>query len=208
MIHLAEERMYKNKVLESAASRKEIIAVMLARLTNIETRRHLDRLEVLAQEAGDMLGLPRKQRDELILFSTLHDVGKTALPDSLLDKTAPLTPDEWDKMRRHPELGARIAHSLPELAEVAEDILLHHERWDGSGYPKGLVDDQIPLLVRILSILDAYDTMTHGRPYKKPLTHEDAVGELRKGAGKQFDPDLVELLIAKVFSKIHLLSGR
>lgn len=208
IIRLAEERMYKNKVLESAASRKEIIAMMLARLTNIETRRHLDRLEVLAQETGDILDLPRKQRGELILFSTLHDVGKTALPDSLLDKSTPLTSGEWEQMKRHPELGARIARSLPELAEVAEEILLHHERWDGSGYPKGLKDDQIPLLVRILSILDAYDTMVHGRPYKKSLTHEEAVEELRKGAGRQFDPDLVELIITRVFSKIHAPSGR
>lgn len=207
IIRLAEERMYKNKVLESAASRKEIISTMLARLSNIETRRHLDRLEVLAEEAGRILNLPRKQRDELILFATLHDVGKTALPDSLLDQVTPLSPAEWEEMKRHAELGARIARSLPELTEVAEDILLHHERWDGSGYPRGLVDDQIPLLVRILSILDAYDAMTHGRPYKKSLPHEAAIEELRKGAGRQFDPDLVELLIDKVFSKIHALSG-
>jgi HD-GYP domain-containing protein (c-di-GMP phosphodiesterase class II) len=101
-------------------------------------------------------------------------------------------------MKKHTEIGYHIAHAFPELARVAEAILYHHERWDGSGYPRGLYDDQIPLLVRILSIIDSYEVMTHGRAYKKPLSHEEALQEIRQGAGRQFDPELVKVFLREV----------
>ena len=98
-------------------------------------------------------------------------------------------------MKKHPETGSRIARSTEEFAHVAEDILSHHERWDGTGYPRGLQGGEIPLLARITAVVDAYDVMTHGRPYKKPLSRSEALEECRRCSGNQFDPELVEIFL-------------
>jgi HD-GYP domain-containing protein (c-di-GMP phosphodiesterase class II) len=125
----------------------------------------------------------------------LHDIGKIGVPDSILNKPGKLDTDEWVIMKRHSEIGSRITQSVPEFVRISDYILAHHERWDGNGYPRGLKGEEIPLLSRILCIVDAYDAMTSERAYRKPMTPEAAIQELIENAGKQFDPDLVELII-------------
>ncbi|RQD73769.1 MAG: HD domain-containing protein, partial [Halanaerobium sp. MSAO_Bac5] len=126
------------------------------------------------------------------LLSTLHDIGKTTIEEDLLKKADKLTEKEWKKIKKHSERGYNIANSSEEFALIAEEIYAHHERWDGSGYPRGLKRKEIPYLARIISIIDAYDVMTNERPYSKAITKEKALAEIKKCAGSQFDPELAE----------------
>ena len=160
-----------------------------------ETEDHIDRLKKIAQKLGKKVSLSSNQIDELSLVAVLHDIGKVTIADSILLKAGKLTKKEWKTMRRHPEIGYKIATSSPQLAPIAEFILYHHEWWDGNGYPRGLKGKNIPLLSRIITIIDAYDVMINGRPYKKPMTHEEVIEELKRCAGIQFDPELVKNFI-------------
>jgi HD-GYP domain-containing protein (c-di-GMP phosphodiesterase class II) len=137
----------------------------------------------------------------LELVATLHDIGKISIDSKLLQKTGKLTDAEWTEIKKHPEVGYRIAQTVPELRKIAEYILCHHERWDGTGYPQGLKAEKIPLLARILAIVDAYDVMTQDRPYRRAMLEQDAIDELRYHAGSQFDPALVEVFIKDVIEK-------
>ena len=125
----------------------------------------------------------------------LHDVGKIAIPQPLLHKVGPLLASEWRELRRHPEIGARICGPLEGAREMAPIIRHHHERWDGSGYPDGLAGEAIPLGARIVALADAYDVIVRGRPYQPAKSHREAVAELIRCAGTQFDPALVPLFI-------------
>ncbi|PKM80682.1 MAG: phosphohydrolase [Firmicutes bacterium HGW-Firmicutes-13] len=133
-----------------------------------------------------------------MLLAKVHDLGKVGISDKILFKKSKLTDDEWEIMKQHSEKGYRIAQSSPDLALVADLILRHHERWDGSGYPLGLKGEEIPIECRILAVVDAYDAMFNERPYNRVMTHEEAVAELRHCKGTQFDPVLVEELLAIV----------
>ncbi|MFW6238063.1 MAG: diguanylate cyclase domain-containing protein [Bacillota bacterium] len=196
----AENWMYKRKLVESKSTRSSIISSLEEALweKNYETREHARRLKKMVVEMGEVLNLPDNKRDELILLSGLHDIGKIAISDSILMKPGSLSEDDWAKMKKHPEIGYRIAESSPELAPIAMGILHHHEWWDGSGYPRGLEGEDIPLISRIISIVDAYDVMLHERPYKEPMGEEEAVEELFRFAGKQFDPELVDIFVDEV----------
>jgi putative two-component system response regulator len=126
----------------------------------------------------------------------LHDIGKIGVPEALLSKPGPLTPDEWVVLRRHPEIGERICRPLGLSHSFAPVVRHHHERWDGGGYPDGLRHRAIPVGARIVAIADAYDAMTHDRPYRKAFAVSHALEELRDQSGRQFDPELVEPFIA------------
>lgn len=193
----AEERLNKNKLIEAEENRKAVIASMLkkAGTFDYDTQEHTSRMQDLAFRMGKSLGLNQHQLEDLMLFAALHDIGKAALPANVLSKPGKLEPDEWDTVKHHTEIGYRITIAFPDLSRVAEAILYHHERWDGSGYPKGLKGEDIPLLVRILSIIDAYDAMTHERSYKKACSHQEAIKELNMASGKQFDPEFVKIFI-------------
>ncbi|HUW66219.1 MAG TPA: HD-GYP domain-containing protein, partial [Spirochaetia bacterium] len=129
-------------------------------------------------------------------------IGKIGIPDLILFKPGPLTPDETMEMRRHTQIGHRIAQSTPDLAPVADMIVKHHEWWNGQGYPFGLKGEEIPLEARIIAIIDAYDAMTSDRPYRKAVGPAEAEAELRRCAGTQFDPVLVDAFIGVVASRI------
>jgi HD-GYP domain-containing protein (c-di-GMP phosphodiesterase class II) len=126
----------------------------------------------------------------------MHDIGKIGVPEMILNKSESLTTTEWEKMKRHPEIGYRILLSTQEYSEVAEFILAHHERWDGRGYPRGLKGEAIPLEARIICIADSYDAMTTKRPYKDGMARAEAIKEIVSCSGTQFDPGLVEILVA------------
>lgn len=195
----AEDRMYRHKLLESRSFRNGIISslteMMLER--DFETNEHAERITRLCGRVGEAAGLSDSDKDALNLLAILHDIGKIAVPDHILLKPDKLTTEESEEMKKHTEIGYRIASSTQELSHIADYILSHHERWDGSGYPRALRGTEIPKCVRVLSIVDAYDAMTSQRPYKKPIPHELAVKEIIRCSGTQFDPELV-----KIFAKI------
>lgn len=149
----------------------------------------------LAAATAVELGLPPTEVGRLRLAGVLHDVGKIAVPEAILDKAGPLDPLEWAQIRRHPEVGYRLVRDLG-LPEIAGWILCHHERPDGLGYPFGLSGARIPIQGAILAAADAYDAMVAERPYQAALPHAHACLELRVGSGSQFEPAVVEALIA------------
>ena len=160
-----------------------------------ETEEHVERIGDLALLIGKDLNLSKDKLNDLIMLAALHDIGKIAVADSIILKPGKLSPQEWEMVKKHPEVGYRIAKSSVNLAAIADAILTHHENWDGSGYPEGIKGSQIPLISRIISIVDSYDAMTNDRPYRKALTRESAVAELRRCSGIKYDPKLVEVFL-------------
>lgn len=197
VMNLAEERMYRNKLLEKNSSRGSTIISLERSLyeKHSETEEHTLRIRNLSSLLGKKLGLSRDKIDELELLGMLHDIGKIAIPDNVLMKPGKLTNSEWEIMKSHTEIGYRIATATPELAHIAHEILCHHEKYDGTGYPQGLKGEEIPLLSRIINIVDSFDVMTHSRCYKEPMSLDDAIEELKRCSGTQFDPDIVEVFI-------------
>jgi len=197
IIREAEEAMYKHKLLDRKSMHSSIMTSIKATMVekSFETQEHGDRLVRLSNRVGRAMNLTDDQFNDLELLATLHDIGKIGIDSAILSKAGPLTDEEWVEMKRHPEIGFRIAAVSTELASISEYILCHHERWDGKGYPQGLEGYDIPILSRIIAIVDSYDAMTQDRPYRKAMSREEAIIELRKNAGTQFDPEIVELFI-------------
>ncbi len=193
----AEGRMYRNKLLEHKSNRSTFITSLEKTLwmKSHETREHTNRLRRMVVQLGQILALPENELDNLTLLASLHDIGKIAIPGNILDKPTRLTPEEWEVIKKHPEIGYRIALSSPDLSPIAESVLMHHERWDGTGYPLGVKDSDIPLNARILAITDAYDVMLHGRPYQKSMSHQETLEEIRRCSGTQFDPHLAQIFM-------------
>lgn len=200
LLALAEERMYNNKLLEGRKARNNVLKSILDNLqaNSDETKEHLNRMWLIAQKIGQEIGLHQDEMERLELVVALHDIGKIVVSKKILNKKGALTQSEWDKVKSHPEVGYRIARSLEEIAHVANEILCHHERWDGKGYPRGLKQKNIPLLSRIAAIADAFEVMIAGRAYRQAITKEEALQELEKCAGNQFDPYLVKAFLKKV----------
>ncbi|HAA86108.1 MAG TPA: diguanylate cyclase [Kosmotogaceae bacterium] len=197
VIDLAEERMYRNKLIESRSARSAIITSLerTLRETTEETQEHAHRMRSLARKVGETLSLSPDELNSLELLASLHDIGKISIPSSILSKPGPLTSEEWKTVKKHPEVGYNIARSTPDLLSIADAILSHHERWDGSGYPQGLRKKAVPLLARIIAVIDAFDVMTCGRPYRSRVSPSEAIAELIRCSGSQFDPDIVEVFV-------------
>ena len=198
LLREAEDNMYRDKLTESRSGKSAIVNSLLQTLAakSFETEAHTHNMQEAANSIGKKLSLPHPERHRLSLLITLHDIGKINIPEELLIKKGPLSDAEWEIMKKHCETGYRVAKATESFAHVADDILAHHERWDGSGYPQGLKGDKIPLLARIAAIADAYEVMGHGRPYKKAMSRGEIVAEFKKCSGTQFDPELVELFLA------------
>jgi HD-GYP domain-containing protein (c-di-GMP phosphodiesterase class II) len=191
---LATSRMRRDKLSQSQFARERFFQSLQAALATRDfvTQQHATRLWALCQPLAKIAGLPRRRLRELKLLTQYHDIGKVGIPDQLLFKKGRLTAGEMDTMKLHVEIGHRIAQSIPELSPMSDLLLKHHEWWNGQGYPLGLHETDIPLECRIFSIADAYDAMTHDRPDRTAFPGKEAAAELRRCAGSQFDPELVE----------------
>jgi HD-GYP domain-containing protein (c-di-GMP phosphodiesterase class II) len=195
----AENTMNEYKLSENESARSSIILSLKKALEerDYETEEHSKRMEDLSLLLGKKVNLKGNELNELRLLAVLHDIGKISIPDSIIFKPGKLTSKEWEIIKKHPEIGYRVARSSPDLIQIAKGILYHHERWDGKGYPEGLKGNKIPLISRIVAIADAYDAMTNDRPYRKAMSKNKALGEIERESGAQFDPSL-----AKIFTKI------
>lgn len=198
IINTAEENMYRRKLLKHQSLRSNLLLTIKELLFSKgnETKEHAERMAKLANMLGKELELNETDLDSLELMATLNDVGKISISSHILLKPGKLDEAEWIEIKKHPEIGYRIAITVPELQEVAEYILCHHERWDGKGYPQGLSETEIPYISRLISVIDAYDAMTEDRVYRKAMSKDEALKEILANAGTQFDPS-----IAKVFVK-------
>ncbi len=192
-----EDLMYKNKLVESPSIRGRMFDTVIKTLhaKNEREERHSSRVSDYCARVAKSLCMNSIKVKELKTAGWLHDIGKIAISDSILDKPGKLTESEWAEIKKHPEIGYRILNSINEFTELSEHILSHHERYDGKGYPKGLKGDEIPVQSRIIAIADAYDAMTSDRTYRKALSIDEAIQQLKKNSGTQFDPLLVNVFI-------------
>lgn len=196
LLKLAENRMYFLKLKEGKEAKLEMITYLKKRLEKItfETKAHYDRLKTIGMIIAEKLNLTDIEKEELMLLCEFHDIGKIGIPAEILQKTETLNKEEWEDMKRHSEIGYNIIKESRESIAIDELILLHHENWDGTGYPGLFKEEEIPKVVRVFSIIDAYDAMIHDRPFKKKMTTAAALEEIHSKAGSQFDP-----IISKIF---------
>jgi len=203
-LQTADRRMYtqKNQRADSALSQTRGVLLRMLREREPELDQHLGGIAHLAGAMGRKLGLEAEALDVLVRAAEMHDIGKIAIPDGILHKATPLSEAERELVRTHTLVGERVLAAAPALREVARLVRSSHESWDGSGYPDGLAGEDIPLGSRVILICDAYSAMTRPRPYGEPMGGGRAAVELRHGAGRQFDPRLVELFVEKVAPQV------
>jgi len=199
----AENQMYRFKITESMSVRNVAIQAIHKTLTDKykEERIHSEKVSQMCYVTGLALGINDERLEELKLAGMYHDIGKIAIPDAILDKPGPLTKEEFDIMKTHTEIGYNILRAADNYSRLAEYALTHHERWDGLGYPRGLKGEEIPLISRIINLCDSYDAMTTNRVYRTKRTKDEAVKEIIKHAGKQFDPELAKIFVTKVLMR-------
>jgi diguanylate cyclase (GGDEF)-like protein/PAS domain S-box-containing protein len=190
----ADNHMYRKKLYGTKSVRSTIVKTLINTLKTRDhtAENHIIRLEKLLAGIAAFIGLPESTKSDLSLLAKFHDIGKVAIADAILFKEGPLTPEEWTEMKRHCEIGYHIALSAPELVPIADWILKHHEWWNGQGYPLGIEGEEIPVECRLLAIAETYEALTSASSYQKTYSHSEAVVELRRHSGKQFDPKLLE----------------
>ncbi|WP_052085811.1 HD domain-containing phosphohydrolase [Clostridium sp. HMP27] len=193
----ADDNMYEYKLAQATSPKSKVIDLLVAALAERDymASGHGERLSKMGEIMADKIGLDDDIRRNLIVLAKVHDLGKVGIPDQILFKKGKLTEEEYKKMKEHVKIGWEIAHRSKELENMAELILHHHECWDGKGYPNGLKGNNIPIECRILNIMDAYDTMISDRPYQKGISKQEAIEELIRCSGTQFDPQLLREFI-------------
>lgn len=193
----ADDKVYRQKLLQknSLSSSMMYSLQMGLQTKSLETEEHTDRVLEHSLAIGERLYLPMSVMDELTLVAKLHDIGKIGISEDILLKQGKLTDDEFEIVKTHAEKGYRIIKASNQLDNVAKGVLTHHERWDGKGYPLELKGEGIPLIARIVSVADSYDAMTNNAIYKRTLSKEEAVEEMKRCAGKQFDPNIVKVFV-------------
>ncbi len=199
----AENMMYSNKMYESTSMRNKSVTLIMNALFEKSTRElnHSNRVSSICEKIASAMKLSHEEINKVKLAGLVHDIGKIGVDEKILNKPGKLDLDEWNEIRKHPEAGWRIISSTEEFSEVARVVLCHHERWDGMGYPNQLKATEIPLESRIISIADAFDAMTNVRTYNQRISKDQAIDELRRHSGTQFDPEIVEIFVTKVLNK-------
>ena len=197
-IEAAEKHMRREKLLTKDKTVNNMIDVIMKSLyaKNPRESDHSQRVSNIAVNLGKRMDLDKHSLEKIRIAGLMHDIGKIGIPETILDKTGPLSDSERIEMQEHAVIGYRILNATSEFAEISDIILSHHERWDGTGYPRGLSAVEIPLVARLISVADAFDAMTSDRPYRKALSTTQALEELRIRAGTQFDPDAVSVLLS------------
>ncbi len=195
----SESTMYHNKLLESRWAKNALIESIATVMESqsARTMEHCRRVQRLCEAFGTRLGLTPERIEDLSLLALMHDIGIMSVPRDVVEKRGPLDSQERVQVQKHSESGYRIAVSSPDFTRISEDILSHHERWDGEGYPRGLSRRDIPLHARIVALIEAYDTMRHDQVYRSRLSPEQIQKELADGAGTQFDPHLTRLFLSE-----------
>jgi PAS domain S-box-containing protein/diguanylate cyclase (GGDEF)-like protein len=201
-IKQAEKDLATRKLVDSPHTQGKAVYAIINTLheKNKREENHSRRVSELCERLAKAYGMGDMAASELRLVGLLHDIGKIAIPESILNKEGRLTAEEWKEMKRHAEIGYRILNSVEDMAGLAQYVLAHHEHYDGNGYPKGLKGEEIPLQSRIICIADAYDAMTASRPYRKTVTAEQAASEIKRCSRTQFDPALVKVFIEDVLA--------
>ena len=189
----AKSSMQNKKMLRDNSMSSSLVDSLKQTLSesDYETEEHVERTREMASRLGKALNLSDTDIGKLELLAIMHDIGKVAIPHQVLLKKGKLSDEEFEIMKQHTIKGYRIANASPELSSIADCILSHHEKWDGTGYPNKLKGEDIPLLARIISAVDSHDVMVHDRPYHRAMPEEDAIKELRRCAGTQFDPNII-----------------
>jgi diguanylate cyclase (GGDEF)-like protein len=197
-LHLADVRMYDDKATGRPSADRQSTDVLMALISERgpDLREHVERVAALTELTARRMGLSDDATRRAALAAKLHDVGKAAIPDTIVTKAGSLDPAEWEFIHRHTVIGEHIIAAAPALAQVAEVVRSSHERFDGTGYPDGLEGEAIPIGARIITVCDAYDTMTNESVYQRRLVRSDAIAELRRHAGTQFDPHVVDAFCA------------
>ncbi|MFQ6001886.1 MAG: HD-GYP domain-containing protein, partial [Anaerolineae bacterium] len=184
------EEALKNAAVETVEALSRVVEV-----NDPYTAGHSSTVTEIAIKIAQEMGLRNEERDTLRIAAPLHDVGKVGISSAVLNKPARLTQAEWVMIQAHPVASAQMAERVTAFKEAVPIIRHHHERWDGTGYPDGLKGEEIPLLARILAVADGFEAMTSERPYRWARTEEEALAELKKGAGSQWDPKVVEVFV-------------
>ncbi len=200
---IAEKNMYNQKVHESDNIKSKTIDVITKALFKKSKREmtHSKNVSKLVEKLADEMAFSSDSIKLMTLTAHMHDIGKIGISDKILNKEAQLDSDEYDEIKKHPEIAYRILSSVNEFSGLSNFVLAHHERWDGKGYPRGLKEEEIPIQSRIIALADSYDAMTNKLTYKKALSKEEAIEEIKRCSGTQFDPDLVEVFIEKVLTQ-------
>jgi len=206
----AEEMMYRTKMLESRSIKSRTLKLIIntlhekSRLDDV----HSKSVSEICKIFGETMGMSKEKTSELEILGNIHDVGKIGISQSILNKLGELNSEEWQEVKKHPQIGYHIVSSSGDIAFLGDSVLAHHEWYDGLGYPKGLKGEEIPLMARILAIADAYDAMISYRPYRKTGTKNEAIEELIKYSGSQFDPKLVEIFTKEVIKNLDVFQGQ
>jgi len=199
----AEDEMYRRKLSERSSMRSKTITIIMNTLYDKSSREmgHASRVSEICESIAVELGFDKNDVEQIKIAGLMHDIGKIGIDETILNCHGNLNQAEWLQIEKHPEIGYRILSSVNEFSIIANDVLCHHEKWDGTGYPRGLTGEQIPLHARIITIADAFDAMTSERSYCKTLSEDNAIHELCKFASCQFDPRIAKVFVEKVLKK-------
>lgn len=197
---ISDNRMYQDKIKFGKIMRNQTIQIALQNINsnNEQEQIHTEKVSFYCEAIAKAMKFNEQEVKNAKMAGALHDIGKIMVPSQVLKKAGKLTDDEYNLVKRHPEIGYQMLKTVEEYAHLSECVLYHHERWDGSGYPVGLKGERIPLFARIIAVADAFEAMTAKRPYQKTRTKEQSIEELKANAGKQFDPEIVRIFVENV----------
>lgn len=197
LMQKAEDSLYSNKILEPTSIRRNMINSIVNTLQQKNPREemHSQRVSLISEKIAAELGFSEYERKRVRLAGLMHDIGKISINEEVLNKPGRLNEEEWQQIKKHPENGFKILSTSVDTMEIANAILAHHERWDGKGYPKGIAGENIPMMARIIAVADTFDAMTSMRPYRQTSDEAEAIEEIRKCAGTQFDSFVVDAFV-------------